>query len=141
MGLTTERFREVMRIVDCIRKPEPETDLLTALLNGYEKNVQNVLKLRAFIIREISDIGTPSRSQFLTVCDAFLTENGVTPPVEGKPTGCVLDEFSDEVERLQRLRLEIWGARNNRTYEDCLHRYAHDPEFRKIVDAIDGGKS
>ena len=127
-------FRHAMRLIEVIRNPK-DGDLLVQLLDDAPVTVENVTKLLQFARTHLGN--TPRIEE---VCVEYLRANNAPIP-EVKTTGCVLDEFefSEEAEHMQRVRLEIWAARNNRRYEEALHRYAWEPEFRKVIDAIDGG--
>lgn len=147
MGLNSEtaQFVQAVRMIECLRNPNPKyADLLDALLNGFERNVTNVLKIRAFARKHFGskEILSSDTDKIIEVCDEFLAESGVTPPAEvtGKFKN-VLEEMDYE-ERLMTLRLERFCADRGReyrradgTFDECLTKYCHDAAFRAAIDA------
>ncbi len=60
--------QEVFRMLECVRRPNTNADLLTSLLGGFERTSENVLKIRKF-----AHFNLPNPKIF-EACDEFLRE-------------------------------------------------------------------
>lgn len=96
-SLETEAFHLAQRLINVVRNPKGEGDLLSELLDGIPLNAANVTKLLVFARRHFDPIGD-ILSKIESVCTEYLTANNAPIPPRLPRAGepgfhSVLEEF------------------------------------------------